>query len=150
MLLLLGCSLVLYKISDAVRCQLKPAQMLIKCADPILLGADLGRINAHVPPMSAVCAAGVVTRAEGDSDDATLRWIFSVATGSEVEEGQAHLARWRPRLGLKIGQLQPGSRHVKRSWSLAALGGGLGAASRKEKGKGFANSLRLQFCLCFS
>lgn len=72
-----------------------------------------------------------------------------MATGSEVEEGQAHLARWLPCLGLKIGQLQPGSRYVKRTWSVAALGGGFGAASRKEKEKDFANSAELRFCHCF-
>lgn len=43
-----------------------------------------------------------------------------MATGWEVEGGQARLARWLPRLGLKVGQLQPGSRHVRRSRTLAA------------------------------
>lgn len=58
-----------------------------------------------------------------------------VATGTRVEKSQAHLARWLPCLGLKIGQLQPGSRHVKRTWLVAAFGGGFGTASGTAKGK---------------
>lgn len=79
------------------------------------------------------------------SIDAAPRWIFymaKVATGSRVEKSQAHLACWLPCLGLKIGQLQPGSRHVKRTWLVAALGGGFGTASGTAKGKSVCQQRR--------
>lgn len=70
-------------------------------------------------------------------------------TGFRVEESQAHLARWLPCLGLKIGQLQPGSRHVKRTWLVGALGGGFGTASGTEKEKQFAESAERHIGLWF-